>query len=112
MPEETPNIPPESVHSVFRHWEWLRLVYNFVLALVLLPWLGEFVSNRKFTVFVIESALVANLCFCTGSVIEGYAALIGVPRKVSRYTLFAFGTLFSVAVEILLIHDFLHPESD
>ena len=112
MPDETPNPPAESAAAAFRQWEWLRVAFNVVLGLVLLPWLGEFVSHREFTAFVIKAAIGANLCFCTGPVAEGYAALLKIPRNVSRYSLFIAGTLLAVLLEVFGILNFLHPESD
>ena len=103
--------PEESASAVFKRWELLRIAFNTVLALVLTPWLGRFIADEKFTMFVIECAVGANLAFCTGPVVEGYAALIGIPRKVSRYSLFALGMMLSIAIEIGAISVFLNPNS-
>jgi hypothetical protein len=111
MSESILPSPEESASEVFKRWEQLRIAFNVVLGLVLIPWLGPFISNEKFTLFVIECAVAANLAFCTGPVVEGYAALIGLSRKVSRYTLFALGMILSIALEIGVISVFLNPNS-
>ena len=97
--------------AVFQRWEQLRIAFNTVLALVLIPWFGQFISNEKFTFFVFKCAVAANLAFCTGPVVEGYASLISIPRKVSRYTLFALGMILSITLEIGAITVFLNPNS-
>ena len=107
--DETP-LPVESAAAAFRQWEWLRLAYNVVLFLALLPWFSPLIDDRKFTVFVIECAIAANICFCVGPVVEGYVSLIGIPRKVTRYTLFAGGVLLAVVIEVFSIVSFFPPE--
>ena len=87
------------------------MVYNGVLTLALLPWFGPLIDDRKFTVFVIKCAIGANLCFCVGPVVEGYAAWVGIPRKAARYLLFAGGVLLAVAIEVDSIIFFFNPES-
>ncbi len=105
-----PTVAPhaDSADAVFQSWERLRMVYNVILGLAFIPWLKPFVENGKFTTLVVEGAFAANLCYCAGPVIEGYAALLGIPRKMARYTLFACGTLLALLLELGTILSFLH----
>ena len=103
--------PVESAAAAFQQWEWLRLAYNVVLGLVLLPWFGPLIDDRTFTVFVIKCAIGANLCFCVGPVVEGYASWMGAPRKVARYALFVSGMLLALVLEVGAIITFFNPDS-
>jgi hypothetical protein len=102
MPEQT-NTRDEAdrptAMQVFGAWELLRLVYNLTLVLVVVFWV--FFSGHGLHPRVVFSlpkeAVVANLCFCAGPVLEGYLFLIGVPRRRARWGLFIIGTLLTVA---------------
>lgn len=93
----------ESADAVFKHWEWLRLVYNGVLAISLLPYGNLLISSWNSFEAVIWCVIAANVAFCAGHVLEGYASLVGVPRKIARYGVFVLGTLFAVFVGHLMI---------
>jgi hypothetical protein len=47
--------------------------------------------------------IAANVAFCAGHVLEGYASLVGIPRKITRYGVFVLGTIFAVFVGNLMI---------
>ncbi len=97
--EESPQLTTETADAVFKHWEWLRLVYNGVLAVGLIPLGNKLIANLNLTEFVIWYVIAANVAFCAGHVLEGYASLVGVPRKIARYGVFVLGTLIAVFVE-------------
>lgn len=61
------------------------------------------ISEPKFTVFVIECAVAANVAFCAGHVVEGYVSLLGAPRKTTRYALFTLGTILAIVLELVSI---------
>lgn len=109
---ETPNgITPEleSADAQFRSWERLRIPYNAVLILGMLPFMKVFLDNPKFTEDVVLGAVAANICFCAGPVAEGYATLIGLPRKPSRWVIFITGILIALMLEAACIIEFLFP---
>lgn len=101
--EDSPQLTDESADAVFKHWEWLRLVYNGVLAVGLIPCFYESIFDLKSIELVIWSVIAANIAFCTGQVMEGYASLVGIPRKTARYGVFVLGTLFSIFVGQMMI---------
>jgi hypothetical protein len=76
--------------EVFLAWERLRLLYNAVLIGVVLFHLN--IAVIILAPFLLEPALVANLCFCAGSAGEGYLCLMGFNRRLSRFALFIAGT--------------------
>lgn len=94
-------------------WERLRVIYNGVLAgVVLLTTLlepGQFLS-LDFWGCAIAGAIAANLCFCVGITLEYYLTLLGADRRWSRAVLFVIGTLFSMlltfAMTLLSINAF------
>ncbi len=94
--EDTPQRNNESADAVFQSWEWLRLVYNGVLAVDLIPYGYKSILDLKSIELVIWCVIAANVAFCAGQVVEGYASLIGIPRKIARYSVFMLGTLFAV----------------
>ena len=101
LPPPGPNL--DSADEVFRRWEQLRIVYNLVLGLAMIPFLKQFLDQPQFTMQVLEGAVGANLCFCAGPVVEGYAAMIGLPRRPTRWVIFAGGLLLSLALEIAFV---------
>lgn len=106
--EDSPQLTDESADAVFKHWEILRIVYNAVLAVVLIPWLRFFVSDSEFAMHVIEGAIAANIAFCVGHVAEGYLSMVITPRKDARYVLFILGTLLSIFLELAHIMGYLN----
>lgn len=106
--EDSPQLTDESADAVFKHWELLRILYNAILAVVLIPWLGIFVSSSTFAVHVLEGAVAANIAFCAGHVAEGYLSMIITPRKDARYVLFILGTLLSIFLELAHIVGYLN----
>lgn len=107
---ELESIPiQETADDVFRRWEQLRIPYNLILGLGMIPFLKQFLDQPEFTLNVLAGAVAANVCFCAGPVAEGYAALIGLPRKLSRWVIFAGGVLISLVLEIASIAELLIP---
>ena len=91
-----PNAAPtdgDSAKSVFLAWERLRVLYNLVLAVFVLLVGHDRIGQQGFVAFIGVNAVLANVCFSIGPVIEGYAALVGVPRAVSRRIVMAAGTI-------------------
>ena len=67
--------------EIIRRWEWLRLVYNaFLVVVVLLLTFASFpilLDDVGFWFCVVFGAFTANLCFFTGPAIEGYGTHFG-----------------------------------
>jgi hypothetical protein len=93
--------------AVFIAWERLRLVYNGILAaVVLLLGGGSLVREPRFWSLLIGGAIGANVCFCAGICAEGYLALLGLPRRETRAVLFVAGTLLAILLTGLCIFSF------
>ena len=92
-----------SAKSVFTAWERLRLVFNATLVLLVMVVASTLVNREqlaeaRFWRFLIKAAIGANVCFCSGFVVEGYLVQVGVPRRVSRPILFAGGLIVSACL--------------
>ena len=97
---------------ILRAWERRRLTYNIVLtsvvvAVVLLAH-RDLLFDRPFGRFLLARAFLANLCFCTGPVVDGYLHRVGLDGEASGQILFGLGLLVSVPATVLsvLLYDF------
>lgn len=98
----------EIARPVFLEWERLRLVYIAILGLVAITivlvgqrdsiglWRGTI--PIRLVVTVIKGAVVANLLFFAGPICETYIRWLGYEKRWVRWTMFACGTLLSVAL--------------
>jgi hypothetical protein len=92
-----PNIRLSStdVMVVIFAWEKLRLIFNLVLLLI-----GAYYFTPLgvilFAPVFLEWALLANLCFCAGPVVECYLCLLLFPRKGVRWLVFLTGLAMSI----------------
>lgn len=80
--------------EVFIAWERLRVYYN--MALIVIVVVKHFRGDAMDVLFLSTCALMANLCFCIGPVIEGYLACIGLRRTPARWVVFVGGTMFAM----------------
>ncbi len=77
-------------------WEKLRLVYNAVLAwVVVTTYHLSFFRSADAWADLIGGAVIANICFCAGPCGEGYLRLLGANRHWARGFLFISGLALS-----------------
>jgi hypothetical protein len=90
--------------DVFLGWEWLRVVFNGVLVLLtLLCGLGS-LAVPKFWATAMFGAVVTNVCFCVGPILEGYATWLSGRRvKWLRWVLFLLGQSIAAALACTVI---------
>ena len=97
--------------TTFLAWERLRLIYISVLGVLtlLLGW-GSF-GVFEYWLTVAAGAVVANVCFFAGPIVETYITWLGYQGKWLRTLLFTVGTLFTcvLAVAALAIYAFPNP---
>jgi hypothetical protein len=102
-----PSQPSES-RAVFsdalRYWERRRIIYNSLLATVVLTWIGATWPHFRpaFTwgslLALVVLALLANLCYCAAYLADvplQYSSLRNFWRR-WRWGLFVLGTLFAI----------------
>jgi hypothetical protein len=93
--------PDESARSVFLAWEKLRLVYNGVLAGIVLLLAGPRLQEPAFWVFLSQGVVFANLCFCAGPCAEGYMVLlVKADRFGARCLVFGGGLVLASAMTL------------
>jgi hypothetical protein len=87
-----------SARPVFMRWERLRIVYNALLAmLVLLPMAGEVRwPDLGDLLILLMGAVLANLCYLAGPAAETYLAWLGLRSRLVTAALFIGGVLVSI----------------
>ncbi len=89
-----------SQSGLLPRWEKLRVVYNVVLAVVVLSfWAigpGIRLGDPAFLRHLARGCLGANICFCVGPVVNAYAHWLGLRHVAVTVALFVAGTGLSV----------------
>jgi hypothetical protein len=113
-----PSTPlQQSITNALRFWEPRRLLYNFILTIVVLLWVSATwphfrpaLTLPSFLIFAVL-AFLANLCYCA-------AYFVDVPLQLSslraswihrRWTLWLLGTLLALVFENYWIADEIYP---
>jgi hypothetical protein len=87
--------------QVFFAWEKLRIVYNLLLALLVLSIRGSDVFDLLPN--FIEAAILANVCYCVGPVAEGYLCLLGLKRIPARLISCFLGLLLATYYTVQVV---------
>ncbi len=86
--------------GLFLTWEKLRVAYNAILGLetimVLLVDRPRDVSPGSLLPSLVVCLIAANVCFCIGPVLDGFARLIGLRHRVITGVIFVSGTIVSL----------------
>ncbi|MBN2023472.1 MAG: hypothetical protein JW809_11850 [Pirellulales bacterium] len=108
--EIEPSDPAEAryarVGRVMVAWEKLRILYNAILAVVValaggLAWAKWGQRPRLGT--LVMGAIMANLWYCAGHVIDGYLSWFGLRSPVVTWLLFGFGTLLAMLLTAFVV---------
>lgn len=103
--------------DAIRFWEPRRLVYNFVLAAVVMVWLVASWPHFR-PAFTLQSllllailALLANVCYCAAYFVDipMQGLSVGDALRRLRWGLWLTGTLFAVIFENYWIADEIYP---
>ena len=91
---------PEDFFAAFWRWEKYRLIYNGVLAAETLLALGLRRALPDLTTLgtLAFYAILANVCFCAGPVLNGYFWRFGYRGRWVGLVILAIGTLFAVGM--------------
>ena len=88
---------------VFLDWEKMRLIYIGVLvAFTLLVGFSE-LGNPVFWGVSIVGAIIANLCYFLGPIVDTYVSWLGFRSVALRWTMFVLGTLLTMAGVLVTI---------
>ncbi len=120
-PTDFNKSPMDPIRGAFsdalRYWELRRLVYNFVLATVVVSWIAatwpHFRPAITFSSLALLAvlALLANLCYCAAYLVDipmQWSPLVNSWRR-WRWGLWALGTIFAVVFANYWIADEIYP---
>jgi hypothetical protein len=103
--------------DAIRFWEPRRLVYNLVLAVIVVVWLVASWPHFR-PVFTLHSllllsilALLANVCYCAAYLVDlpMQSLSVGDALRRQRWGLWVIGTLFAIVFENYWIADEIYP---
>ena len=103
--------------DAIRFWEPRRLIYNLVLAVVVVVWIVASWPHFR-PVFTLHSllllsilALLANVCYCAAYLVDipMQSLFVGDARRRYRWLLWLIGTLFAILFENYWIADEIYP---
>lgn len=99
----------EIARRTFLAWEKLRLVFIVILGLLVIVVAGPNLRQAKTLVLIIEGAVVANVCYFAGPIVESYARWLGYQGKWLRRVLFTLGTILVMLLAIASLTGLLLP---
>jgi hypothetical protein len=103
--------------DAIRFWEPRRLVYNLILAVVVVIWIVASWPHFR-PAFTLHSllllsilALLANVCYCAAYLVDipMQGLSVGTALKRQRWGLWVIGTLFAILFENYWIVDEIYP---
>jgi hypothetical protein len=107
----------EFLTDAIRFWEPRRLIYNLVLAVVVVIWIVAswphfrpmFTLHSLLLLFIL--ALLANACYCAAYLVDMamQSLSVGIALKRQRWGLWVIGTLFAVLLANYWIVDEIYP---
>ena len=112
---ETANGSPQAARTkaIFLAWEKLRIVYNLILAAIVLGFVvcdpAMRVLNLRYLLALVYLCIVANVLFLAGPAVEAYAAWLGFNTRVLRLVLFGLGTIFAGLLAVFVMSGSLLP---
>lgn len=99
----------ESARTIFLRWERLRLPYNALLLALTAGWLllvrDELVLPGLLEAgsILVVGAVLANLCFTVGPLVETYVSWLGLRTRTLTPLLFALGVAVSIPLVLLFL---------
>lgn len=90
---EALGIPPR---RLLLEWEKGRILYNAVLVGFVLYFAFPALAHSPFWLFLIQGAVIANLCFFAGPLAEAYLRYLGLRHPLVRAALLVGGTLLAL----------------
>ena len=96
----------ESLTNAIRFWERARLVYNFLLFLVVIGcFAAEYPASKMALTYdlpliLFVLAVLANVAYCTAYIVDIVAQMSGYRERWGKYrwVLFSVGTLFAAVI--------------
>jgi len=86
--------------ATFLAWERLRIPFVVVLGLITLFLAGPNLIELQTLIVVAVGAVIANLCFFAGPIVETYVCWLGYEQKWVRWFLFVGGTALTALLAV------------
>jgi hypothetical protein len=100
------------VKTTFLAWERLRIAYVLLLGLLTVVLVGPQPIHVAIVIVIAGGAVLANLCYFAGPILESYVRWLGYQGKGLRWFLFIGGTLLTAILEIALLGPSLLPNQN
>lgn len=92
-------------------WEKLRIVYIGVLAVVtIMAMVLNGAPSAEQALLTIECAIVANLAYFAGPIVDTYIRWLGYRRAWPRWAMFVGGTILSILLAVAVLSGELLPD--
>ena len=109
----SPIEPTPGFKDAVRFWEWRRVAYNALLAVVVILWVAlswphfRPAMTLQSLLFLLFAALMANLCYCAAYLVDipMQSSSLGGAWRRWRWTLWLLGTLFAILIANYWIAD-------
>jgi hypothetical protein len=93
----------EIVKTTFLAWERLRIIYVLLMGILTVVLIGPQPIHIPIVVVIAGGAVLANLCYFAGPILESYVRWLGYRGIGLRWFLFIGGTLLTAMLEIALL---------
>ena len=93
----------EIVKTTFLAWERLRIIYVLLLGILTVVLVGPQPIHIPIVIVIAGGAVLANLCYFAGPILESYVRWLGYRGIGLRWFLFIGGTLLTAMLEIALL---------
>lgn len=97
---------------IFLAWERLRIVFVIVLGVLTLLLAGANITEFRSLMLIAEGAIVANVCYFAGPVIETYICWLGYNGRWVRWVLFIGGTLLTAVLAVATMASMFLPDQN
>jgi len=95
---------------VFKSWEVLRLAYVAFLGIVTLLPTGKRILEPQVFILVAVGAVVTNVCFFAGPVVETYVRWLGYREMWVRAFLFIGGSILTAIAAVASLLSIMMPD--
>jgi hypothetical protein len=109
----------ESVTAAIRYWEPRRLIYNVILAAIVLTYFGMNYPGSKSTIsanlalLLFLLAVLANVAYCAAYPVDVFVSASSYREQWLKYrwVIFLIGVLFAATITRFLALGMFHPGS-
>ena len=107
---DAPNSLVAIARKTFLAWEKLRILFVGILGLItVLATVPLGFPSWRLLIIIVQGAIVANLAFFAGPVVETYVRWLGYNRMWPRWLMFISGTMMTAALAIVVLASELLP---